>query len=449
MALVRQVVNDEDGEKDPHYEIKGIITLEDIIEEILGDEIVDETDEYVDGTHSKRVTRNFQMGISENNEAAAAHGGSNGGDSNVFDWGRLRLLDTKIVDETLSFDETKAVVAHLRTNYTDTVSLLSDKQLHRLVSETAVTYYDAPEIDQAIASQGGVVGAIPPSDKLLYEKGVSTDTCTLILAGKVTVLAGSDNFRSDVSSWSFLGTKALTNAPPYTPDFTAYVTSDTKCRCLQFKRDVYMKAVDVSTLEQQTQPRAAPTTVVPTTPKTDHQTTMEDSRNQPKKMKNFLSASPSIVTPSKKSDITAATSADERNNNSDSATNTDEGKRKSLRGQTKSRRDKLIASIGLSFKNKKEHEQQSDTISSADNDGIAFDDDNVIPPENIGDNKDINCEANNSSTSNNDNIRASRKRQKSIDYVESDAALLFDKSSATGSCDVVSVEDGNDVDHHE
>jgi len=236
MALVREVVDDENG-TDPYYVVKGILTLEDILEEILGDEIVDETDVFVDVDNHIKVDRT------------------------TFDWARLKLLDSKIIEKHLSSDEINAVCAHLRNNHNAVFGRISDMQLQTFVASTAVTDIEPEEmrINEDVISSSNVMnkskgGNLVP-EKPLYGRGVFASYSTLILSGRCAVLAGKDKFRSDAGAWGILGTDALLE-DEYIPDFTAYVVGD-KCRCLQFSREKFTLAIAATSLEATGKVRAS------------------------------------------------------------------------------------------------------------------------------------------------------------------------------------------------
>jgi len=210
MALVREIC-------DKFYEIKGIVTLEDIIEVILGDEIYDETDaDLTNGIESNQI---------------------------AFDFEKLRSLDMNQGKKTLQLSERKAVVAYFRAHYNHVVSQLSDRMLEMMIATTAVMEFDDDAADSNEVSEKNKI----------YQEGIPSDTCTLILSGTVTVLVGKEKFRSEMGPWSVLAATALTDNE-YTPDYSAFISS--RGRCLRINRETFLAAQAASVEEQKWQAHA-------------------------------------------------------------------------------------------------------------------------------------------------------------------------------------------------
>jgi hypothetical protein len=108
-----------------------------------------------------------------------------------------------------------------------------------LVSDTPISVF--PTAQQEF-------GINVPKEDLIYVKDEPIDVCTLIISGKVSVLVGVDQFRSDVSSWTLLAAGALESAD-YAPDFSAFVSTG-PCRCIRISRSRFISALDTTAIER-------------------------------------------------------------------------------------------------------------------------------------------------------------------------------------------------------
>uniref|UniRef100_H9GBG0 Metal transporter n=1 Tax=Anolis carolinensis TaxID=28377 RepID=H9GBG0_ANOCA len=182
LAIVQKVNNE--GEGDPFYEVLGLVTLEDVIEEIIKSEILDESDMYTDNRSRKRV----------NNQ------------KNKRDFSAFKDNDT---ESKVKISPQLLLAAHrfLSTEVNPfSPALISEKILLRLLKHRDVINELKFDEENKKAPQ-----------HFLFNQNKPADYFILILQGKVEVEAGKENMKFETGPFSYYGVMALNPIVPTTP----------------------------------------------------------------------------------------------------------------------------------------------------------------------------------------------------------------------------------------
>jgi metal transporter CNNM len=211
MGIVRKPIIDSDV--NPTYEIVGVITLEDVMEEILQDEIIDEHDVYVD------VDNRIKVKGRETKKGEVA----------------LQLLDPRWrrKNERLAAEEVNVVKRHLSRG------VFGDESNFSLSMRATEWLVLKSKVENRVRATSIQI-TVPKKEDWLFFQGVQAKTCVLVLQGRLTVIAGRERFKTEVGAFSLVGREAL-RVGDFVPDFDAWLGTD-KVRILIMEKDDFLTA---------------------------------------------------------------------------------------------------------------------------------------------------------------------------------------------------------------